>query len=503
MAKKGLWIDERTFINFSADRSTSLADEIATRKQSIDFYSLGMYLPNPDPVLKKMGKDITVYRELLVDAHLGGCVVSRKAGVKSLEWEIDRGKAKSRQAKLITDVFKNLDLDRIIGEILDAPLYGYQALEVLWERVGNYWLPKDIRGKPQGWFVFSDENELRLRTRENYLNGEELPPRKFLLARHEATYENPYGFPLLSRCFWPVTFKKGGYKFWVVFVEKFGMPFLLGKLPRGLDPKEYDDLADMLANMVNDAIAVVPDDSSVELVTGSGKGSGGSGSSDLHERLINSCKSEISIALLGQNLSTEVKGGSYAATKGHMEVRKDIVDADKRLVMRIFNTLIEWIHELNWGGGERPAFSMYEEEDVDTALAERDKTLADTGQVKFTKQYFMREYGFEEGDIEVVSPATQKPAEAEFAARGGEEGLFPDQQAVDAAIDSISPEDLQKQMEGVLKPVIDLINEGSSHEEILEKLTEAYPTMDTASIEEMLARAIFVAELWGRFNAAQ
>ncbi|MEW6115368.1 MAG: DUF935 family protein [Nitrospirota bacterium] len=504
MPKRGLWINPTTFMHFSEKQAGSLADlgvEVATRKRSIDFYSLGMYLPNPDPVLKKMGKDIDVYNELLVDAHLGGCVTSRKSGVKSLEWEIDRGKSKSRTSKLITDVFKNLDIDRIIGEILNAPLFGYQPLEVMWEK-GSYWLPRDVVGKPQRWFVFSEENELRLRTKENCINGEKLPPKRFLLARHEATYENPYGFPLLSRCFWPVTFKKGGYKFWVTFIEKFGMPFIIGKLPRGLDRKEYDALADMLQNMVQDAIAVVPDDSSVEIGGGSGKGSGsGSGSSDIYDRLISSCKTEISIAILGQNLTTEVKGGSYAATQGHMQVRKDIRDADKKIVENVFNTLIGWIFELNFGSGERPVFSLYEEEDVDKTLAERDKTLSDTGQVKFTKQYFMREYGFEEGDIEVVSPEARKPGstEAEFAERSTE--LFPDQQAIDDLIESISPEELQKQVEGVLKPVIDLINEGSSPEEIMEKLTEAYPNMDTSAIEEMLARAIFVAELWGRLNA--
>ena len=101
MKINGLWINEHTFVAFQEEKR-SLAKEIATRERSIDFYSLGMYLPNPDPVLKKMGKDITVYKELLSDAHVGSCITSRKAGVKSMLWEIDRGKSKSRQAKLPT-----------------------------------------------------------------------------------------------------------------------------------------------------------------------------------------------------------------------------------------------------------------------------------------------------------------------------------------------------------------------------------------------------------------
>ena len=316
----------------------------------------------------------------------------------------------------------------------------------------------------------------------------------------------------LSRCFWPVTFKKGGMKFWVIFLEKYGMPFAIGKHPRGLDPKEADKLLDMLENMVQDAIAVIPDDSSVEIMAGgAGKGSA---SSDLYEKLINNCKTDIAIALLGQNLTTEVKGGSYAAAESHMSVRKDIIDSDKRLVVRTFNELIKWIYELNFAGGERPIFGMYEEEDVDTAQAERDKTLADTKQIKFSKKYFMKTYGFEEEDIEIIEPAnTPSPplnlrggAAAQFAesplGRGvGVGNLFPDQQAIDDTVASIPVKEMQAQMEGVLKPVITLINKGASYEDILKDLLDTYPEMKSKDIEDMIARAIFVCEVWGRINA--
>ena len=498
-----LWINERDHINLS-EKPLSLQDEIASRKRSIDFYSLGMYLPNPDPVLKKQGKDITVYNELLSDGHLGGCVSSRKAGVKSLEWGIDRGKAKSRQAKLIEDLFNNLNIDRIIEEILSAVLFGYQPMEVMWERTGNYVLPKDIIGKPPEWFVFDEDNQLRFRTKENYINGELLPDKKFILPRNNATYQNPYGFPELSRCFWPITFKRGGLKFWVVFTEKYGMPFIVGKKPRGTDKNETDALADILETMVQDAIAVIPDDASVEIMEASGK----SASADIYAKLLEFCKTEVAITILGQNLTTEVKGGSYAAAESHMAVRQDIVYGDKKLVERVFNELIGWIYELNFGNGERPVFSMWEEEDVDIDQATRDKTLTDCG-VKFTKVYYMRAYGFEEGDLEVGNPPAIQPPEsngsnilnhAEGVLNGLNKSFFPDQDAVDAAITSISPKEVQKQAEGVLRPIIDLIEQGHNYQEILDTLSGTYPNMDDAAIQEMLGRAMFVSELWGRLS---
>ena len=91
-----------------------------------------------------------------------------------------------------------------------------QPLEVVWRRDGTSTVPDRVVGKPVEWFVFAaEDNSLRLRTKANLILGEELPPKKFLLARYNATYDNPYGERVLSRCFWPVAFKKGGMARWL------------------------------------------------------------------------------------------------------------------------------------------------------------------------------------------------------------------------------------------------------------------------------------------------
>lgn len=469
-----------------------LTKEIAVRQNAIDFYSVSKFLPNPDPILKKQGKDISVYNELLSDAHLGGCVASRKSGVLSLLWSIDRGKALSRQNKIIEEVFAELPIENIIAEMLNAPLFGYQVLEVLWEKVGGYILPVNIVGKPQEWFTFSEDNILKLKTKKNW-EGEFLPERKFLLLQHESTYKNPYGFPLLSRCFWPITFKRGGLKFWVMFTEKYGMPFLVGKHPRGTQQQETDKFADMLESMIQDAIAVIPDDSNIEIHEALGKGA----SADIYERLINFCKSEISIAILGQNLTTEISGGSYAAAMAHMQVRKDIVDSDRRLVEKAFNRLIKWIYEINFNSGDMPAFSMWAEEDVDAALAERDAKLTsalEKSGLKLTKKYYQKYYGLDDDDI----VETKEMKETEFAETSG--GIYPDQDAIDELVDSFSAEKLNKQMKETLKPIFELLEECKDYNELMERLMEIYPEINTGEIEKLLHQAMFISELWGRLS---
>lgn len=488
MKTKGMWVSPTEFVQFG-EPSKTLSDQIATRGRSIDFYGLGMYLPNPDPVLKALGKDIKVYRELRADAHVGGCIRRRKAAVKALEWGLDRDKAKSRVAKSIEAIFADLDLSRIITEMLDAVLYGYQPMEVIWGKVGGYLVPVDVVGKPADWFLYSPENELRFRSRQALLQGEELPPRKFLVPRQDPSYHNPYGFADLSMCFWPTTFKKGGLKFWVQFTEKYGAPWVIGKHPRSASDAETNQLLDRLEDMVQDAVAVIPDDSSVDIKEAAGK----TGSTEVYERLLHFCRSEVSIALLGQNQTTEANANRASAQAG-LEVTRDIRDGDKTIVQEAFNTLIRWVCELNFNDGARPVFEMWEQQEVDKVLAERDEKLVRAG-AKLTPAYFKRAYSLQDGDLEeAAQPAA--PA-AEFA----EGDVAPDQDALDAALDALSADALNADAQAMLAPLLKRIAKGVQPDELLGTLAELYPEMDATGLQERLARMIFVGNLWGRLHA--
>lgn len=162
----------------------NLTEEIATRKRALNFYSLANILPDPDIVLRKQGKDMRIYKELLCDPHVFACTQSRKAGVLSLDWDINRGLDKDENAQAIEDLLKKLDIHKLINDILEATLYGFQPLEINWKREkSGKILPASIVAKPPEWFCFDDENNLKFRTKENYY-GEIVPPKKFLLAQN-------------------------------------------------------------------------------------------------------------------------------------------------------------------------------------------------------------------------------------------------------------------------------------------------------------------------------
>lgn len=465
-----------------------LSEEIATRKRSLNYYSLAMsYLPDPDIVLKKQGKDMKVYKELLCDSHVFACVQSRKAGVLSLEWEINRGLDKDETAEKVIETIKKLDIYKLINDILDATLFGFQPIEIIWGRVDNLVLPIELKAKPSEWFCFDDENQLKFRTKEHYF-GEELPPKKFLCPQSNPSYENPYGERTLSRVFWPVTFKKGGLKFWVIFTEKYGIPHLIGKHPRGASEEETDRLAGLLEQMVQDAIAVIPDDSSVEI-----QEANKSSSAEIFEKLMDKMNAEISKAILGQTLTTEVGStGSYAASNTHFAVRQDIIDADKKMVEKTINQLIQWIYEINFSNKDVPVFEMFEVEDIDLGLAQRDKILSETG-VKFTKDYFIKNYGLEEEDFDIredIIPAT--PQFSQFKEEPEPEG----QVQVDDLFKFLSETELDKQSQAMLSPLLALFESCDNFEDARELLTDS--NLQTKQLQQSIQKAMFLCELQGR-----
>lgn len=477
--------------------SATLGKMIATRQRRPDILLAGMGLPNPDPILKALGRDIAVYRDLRSYSRVGGGIRRRKGAVKAMEWGIDKGKAGSRGAKSIEAMIRDMEMDRIVGEILDAPMYGYQPLEVMWGKVGGKPMPIDLVGKPPEWFGYDADNQLRFKTTQNFIEGELLPDMKFIVARQEASYNNPYGIPDLAMCFWPVAFIRGGMKFWVTFTEKYGMPWVIGKQPRSTDAKETDLLLDNLEGMIQDAVGVIPDDSSVEIVEASGKAA----SADVYRELVLVCRSDINVALLGQDQTTEAAANKASAQAG-LEVTDDIRDADARIVEATFNQLIKWVWERNYGGGDRPVFEMWEKEEVDKTLAERDDMLRSAGAV-FTPAYFKRAYKMEDGDLQEkpVAPPPTPPlnngGNADFADDvANAEMFFKDQHALDDAMTKLQS-GLQSQLDPMLKHLVDAVDNAADYADLVEAIAEMYPKLDTTQLEKTIEQAMFVSQLWG------
>jgi len=289
-----------------------------------------------------------------------------------------------------------MDVPRIIEEMMDAVAYGYSPLEVLWVANEGRWGISNIVGKPPQWFEFNQDNKLVLKT--GIVGAEELPENRFLLVQHRPSYANPYGVKVFSKCFWPVTFKKNGFRWWTVFVEKYGGAFIFGKYPSNAGDKYKKELLEALEQMVANAVAVAQEGSEISIQSASDK----KGGSDVHSAYIQMSNNEISKAVLGQTLTTEIgERGSYAAATAHNLVREDIAAADRRRISAAFNRLAAVYAFYNFGADAAPPlFQFVKDEDLQATRADRDVKLHQVGW-RPKKEYFIREYGMQEEDFDL------------------------------------------------------------------------------------------------------
>lgn len=488
----------RTKNNPTLDKS-ALSEHIAVAKRLFGIGGFTSILPNPDVVLKRLGmRSISVYRELLIDPIVGGAVRRRKSAVKRLEYRLD-GELNDKQQVIIKTMLANIDLYELIGQILDATLYGYQPIEIIWELKNGYWTPIKLTAKPQEWFGFDDDSNLVL------IDGmvkNALPDYKFLCPTHEANYTNPYGKAELSSVYWATVFKRGGLKFWAEFAEKFGSPWIIGHEPRSNTNGDTEKLLDALEQLMGNAVATIPNDSSVEIKEAVGK----TGSSQVFDDFIRYCRSEINIALLGQDQTTD-KDTSHASAQSGLEVAKDIRDNDCRLVEKCMNTLLAWICELNFHNSTPPKFVLYEEEVGDDVLATRDQKLSGMG-VVFTKAYYARAYNLADDEFELTQMSESKEPSQTLTTRtpNFSEKSFASQGDLSdkLAIGLPSDDELTTQVGQMLNDFASLDNVNLDNETaLLEKLASLYPKMNLDELQDKLTQMLFIADTLSRLQTEQ
>ncbi len=509
-----------------------ITDEIATVKNDIIQDFLGNIVTNPDKVLKSEsgGKGIELYEDLLRDSEIQSALQTRKLAVVGKEWEVIPASDDAEDQKIadfVKDVLLGFNYDTFRQSLLSGIVLGFKPAEIMWEySEGDIWIREAV-GKAARRFIFDVQGKLRLLTLQNMIEGEEVPERKFVVFRNVSDNGSYYGDGLGRNLYWPSWFRKNGIKFWAIFCDKFGSPTPVGKYPPGTTKEKQQQLLDAIKAIQQESGVIIPENMLIELLEAT-RG----GSINCYETFCAYNDKAINKVLLGHSASTESTPGKLGNEQQSVDIREDYIKADADALCECQNnSLIKWIVDYNFPDVKAyPKVWIRTEPEKDLKpLADRDLILARDIRLPITQKYFYETYGIpkpEEGE-ELVEASANPPLPlpgGDFDQRSGGDSrqeyaeghtkcpvcfsdgishVFPDQRAVDKAVDSIKPEDLQKQMEGVLRPVIDMLKSGEDYNRILERLAEAYPDMNDKTFEDMLSRGIFVLEVWGRLNAGR
>jgi len=421
-------------------------------------------------LLTSLMNDLPVEREwldyhemnrVLRDATVISAYGSRKAATLKKELLIESKNEALKSAIAATFDYKTL------RKILDAPMQGISVFELNWIEDANILRPKLVERDYRNFTIHNDSLMFT-----PYGIPQEIPEHKVIYSTYEEKYNRPMGTPLAEALFWPVKFKNASLEFWIKFLEKYGSPWAIGKTEG-----DKDVMADELYAMLGGDSAVIDMEDDVELHQVDNNGD--------FDKISQYCDNQIRQVILGGNLTSEVKGGSYAATSVHNDIREDIAMSDENLTLDLIMQVTTYIKEINHISDE-VSIILKDKDDPNIALSERDKRISEMG-YRPTKEYIEQTY-----NITVEEP-TQTQAILNKSLPFALSASKPID-TVDKAYDDLNLNSLALSLS---KQVIDIVDSASSFEEAMDLLSDAYPKMNMDELQEFMEQSLANAEILG------
>jgi phage gp29-like protein len=242
----------------------------------------------------------------------------------------DQRRAKS-VAKDLDAIFYDIAPEDVLAELLRSTVTcGVGVAEIVWSTMGGRWLPT-LHPVPSS-LLWWDE-VARAWQVSTEIGIETITPGdgRWLVLSHSSVRSWMRG---VVRCLGlEDKIRTEAVKDWARWSERHGTPMLLAKTPARASEDDKAAFYDSLSNVgAGGTTLLVPQGESaeasfgVELVEATADGWQG------FEHLLGLVADDAAIAILGQNLTQETKGGSLAAAKVHDRVRNDLLCADAEVI---------------------------------------------------------------------------------------------------------------------------------------------------------------------------
>jgi phage gp29-like protein len=394
------------------------------------------------------------------DATVISSIGSRKAATLKKELIIT-----CKDETLIEPLMSVFD-HTVLRKILDAPFQGASVFEVNWEiqPEGYLLMPKLVE---RSYREFTMKNGVLYYSPYGSLT--DIPEHKAVIALYEDKYHKPMGRPLAESLFWYVKFKNASLEFWIKFLEKYSVPWAIGKTDG-----DKNEMAEELYAMLSGDAAVIDKDDEIKIETVSKTGD--------FDKITSYLDNQIREAILGGNLTGNVSGGgSYAATQTHNEIREDIAMSDEHTTLQLMRKVIESFRVLN-SIKEPISIILKDKDDPNTVLAERDERIYNMG-YKPTKAYVERTYNIEvEERTDSTGTIANKHLQKLYA--------FSQNKPITSVEDIESGTDLKTIALSFRNQIVDIVDKCTSFEEAIDALHEAYPQMDIEALQDVMDSAL-------------
>ena len=310
--------------------------------------------PNDELLLQKGGiAALIIYQRLLFDANVQAAWEKVVQEITSRDLIIEAASDSAGDIavkEFVEGQLNELPIDEIFKAMLEAYVVGFSVGEIMWRRTKSGVKAYDVRPRDVRRFLFQESEDadmgftMKLVTRANTFEGEDLPARKFIVFRYWAQANgDPYGCGL-GRILYPIVkFKRRALESQLLYSDRFANPTAVATAPLSATTSEIDTLYDHLTNLSQETALVLPEGYSLEFINPQG-------SPETFSQLRDSLIKEINMLISGEDETGNAEAGSRASSEVAQNVREIRAQELSELLCATLNeTLVRWIVDLNFG----------------------------------------------------------------------------------------------------------------------------------------------------------
>lgn len=287
----------------------------------------------------------------MTDPHLIGIHRKRLVGACRTPIEFIRNEKADDQ---INELLKQPWFRKFRKEVVESEFWGFSLLQFYRDIDGNI----DFDSIPRKHYDPVQKIVLR------YQSDTDGAPLE-MFSNTLVIGNDPRGLGIMSAVMPYVLYKRGNIGDWAQFCQIFGMPIREYTYDAG-DEEARRRLVEDARKQGANAVYIHPEGSTLTLHESGNK----SGSSDLYNNFSDKCDSQMSIAILGNTLTTDAKAtGTQALGTVHKEEEDEIKDEDQALILSVLNSahMRKILASLGYNveGGE---FRFIEVKDIDKTV---------------------------------------------------------------------------------------------------------------------------------------
>lgn len=386
------WLNQFKDRLFKREAPNTEFDSYYKRIDIDEFFHSLNNLWEPNELIEKIGGHRRL-KKIMIDAEIYAAFDTRKAAIMDTKLIIES------QSEANKKFFEEQILpfeDQLKEDFFQAIPYGYQVEQIIYDPDRSC---KVVGFQREDFWRFAPLQDLIhvkvIDTSNVNLINQIMPYGKWVLTSHGGSYYNPQGDAVLEKLIQPWLFRCTDWDLWLDFAKRFANGFMHAKIE---DATKKDEVKAELAKAAKGAILVTDKNSELSLISASRD-------SSLYASIDDRVIASIQKVVLGQTQTSDMsERGSSGSAEVHDRVRMEKFRADCKMIEKSFNETIKQIAYVCGMQEEIPTVKLITDIGLNVEQADRDVKLNSMG-VKFSKSYYINNYGFKEEDIEAIESA--------------------------------------------------------------------------------------------------